>query len=154
MRGTIWLSVGALALTVGASCSRGDVNDGGEYCALLGDQLPVLEAPIASELDIAPHISTFVLLRDNAPLDVEGDWQEMVDLTTAAAEVDLTDQGSVVDIQSQAYSTAKAAEAIVGHAARLCGLTLPAVGQLPTPAVTISVPDPAPADTTPVPAEG
>lgn len=149
MRRTTTLPLGALVLLlVVAACSRGKVNDGGRYCALLGEQLPVLESPIASELDIAPHVSTYVLLRDNAPLDVEEDWQEMIDLANAAAEVDLTDQGAVVDVQAQAFSTAEAAEAIVGHAARLCGLTLPAVGQLPAPDVTISVPEVTVAETT------
>lgn len=143
--------LGALVVTaLAAACSRGDVNDGAEYCGLLAEQLTVLDAPIGSELDIAPRTSVFVLLRDNAPLDVEEDWQEMVALLEAAATVDVADPAAVIEVQEQALSTQAAAQAIVDHAARLCGITLPAVGQLPASGVTISVPEttvPAPAAT-------
>lgn len=142
MRRRILLLVGVpVALTV-VGCTRGRVNDAGVYCDALRTNEPLLLAEITNELDIAPRVSLYEVLRDGAPLEIEEDWQEVIDLVNAAASVDLTDQAAVLAVQDQAFSTARSAQAIVEQAQRVCGITLPAVGQLAPAASTIVPPPP------------
>ncbi len=135
----------AVALALGstgglAACSDGDVNDGGVYCAALIAAEPTLNTEIVAELDIAARIELYEQLHDQAPLAVEDEWEQVIDLLRAAATVDLADSTAVSAVADQAISTTRAAQAIVDHAATLCGVTLPAVGQLPPAAATISIP--------------
>lgn len=139
MRPVVVLVVVTLALGSGG-CSDGEVRDGGVYCAALQAAEPTLDADVTSELDITARIALYQQLHDQAPLAVEDEWQQVVDLLTAASTVDLTDQSAVAALSDQAFSTTKAAASIVDHAASLCGISLPAVGRLAPPTSTIEVP--------------
>jgi hypothetical protein len=133
---------GALVAMAGlAGCTRGKVNDAARYCEALTEQRPAFDSALLTPLDIAPRITVYQQLHDEAPLEVQPDWQAVIDLLNAAANVDLGDQAAVTKVTDQAYSTARAAQSIVDHAARVCGITLPAVGQLPTPGTVISIPE-------------
>ena len=120
-----------------AGCSHGTVNDAGAYCGLLATQRPQLDAPITSTLEIAPRLAVFQKLHDRAPLTVQRDWQTLMDLLTAANQVDLGDQKAVAALHDQALAATSAATEIVQDAKAVCGLTLPTVGTLAPPANTI-----------------
>ena len=144
------LLLGASVALVGvAGCTRGHTNDASAYCEELKTAGDALAADIGNTLDIAPRVSLYERLRDISPLEVEEDWQAVIDLVNAAATVDLTDQVAVVAVQDQAFATARSAQAIVDEARALCGIELPAVGQLAPSASVIAVPETTTPETTP-----
>jgi hypothetical protein len=130
-----------VALLVAATgCSRGTVNDAGAYCAELQAELAVIDAPIASSAGVTALVTIYQALHDDAPLTIQDDWQQVIDLVNAAAAVDVGDTEAVADLDDQAFSTAAAADRIATHAAQTCGITMPRPGALAAPSSTIEVP--------------
>lgn len=132
----------ALTVTVAglAGCSSGKVHDAGVYCAALRDDEASIGAPITAEPEIAQRIELFRQLQSKAPLAVEDQWKEVVDLLQAAATVDLTDKAAVAALSDKAFSTTKAAAKIGDHAQKVCGIALPPIGLPVPPSVTIEPP--------------
>ncbi|MEZ5218252.1 MAG: hypothetical protein R2715_17110 [Ilumatobacteraceae bacterium] len=122
---------GCLLLATLGACSRGDVHDLGAYCAQLAEQQDLVSGSIGSREDIATVTSVYESLQAAAPIDVEQDWQRLLDLIQTAATVDLADQSAQADLDAQAYGAAAAAEHIADHAQTLCGLQLARPGGLP-----------------------
>ncbi|MEZ5256947.1 MAG: hypothetical protein R2705_08675 [Ilumatobacteraceae bacterium] len=94
---------GCLLLATLGACSRGDVHDLGAYCAQLAEQQDLVSGSIGSREDIATVTSVYESLQAAAPIDVEQDWQRLLDLIQTAATVDLADQSAQADLDAQAY---------------------------------------------------
>jgi hypothetical protein len=135
-----WLAAASggavLAAALLGACDSGPQRGTAEFCEQLGQQLASLEGPLATQADVDELLARYQELGRFAPLAIEPSWGTLVALVETAATVDPDDADSVQRAVDAAYASERAAREVAEWADVNCGLDLPDVGGVGTPATT------------------
>jgi hypothetical protein len=135
-----WLAAAAgTAVTAAAllgACDSGPQRGTAAFCEQLTNQRDVLAGPLATQTDVEALVARYQELERFAPLAIEPSWDRLVVLVETAATVDPDDADSVQRAVDAAYASEEAAREVAEWADVNCGLDLPAIGGVGTPATT------------------
>lgn len=141
-------ATGAMLL---ASACGADQRTGTNFCRRLGESLPDIGQPMATQGEILEQVSRYERLLEVAPLSIEEDFATLTDLLRRASRVDTADPVEVQALADATYAANRASKNVAAWVIDTCavdittGLTVapPRVPQTTLPATTI------PGDTAP-----
>lgn len=107
------------------ACTDESTRSTAAFCALLGDNLELLEGPLSTPEDLAALLTRYRELERVAPLSIEGSWSVIAELVESAAAVDRQDADAVAGLAEQAFAADLAAREVAAWATQRCGLTVP-----------------------------
>ena len=124
------LAVGLVAVALGtmglAACDRGGRGgDTASFCADVADNIDYLRFADFQNLDqVDTIIDLYKKIGDNAPLDIEPDWDAIVLELQTVRDADLTDAEAVEEMYARIYRTEPSYLAVVDWLQVNCGVDL------------------------------
>jgi hypothetical protein len=124
-----------LVLLAAAACSEPETS-GGQFCASLSENMPVLAGKVDSQLDIDTLVETYTDLDARTPLAIEESWRQLTVLVQTAATVAPGDPASVQAMADTAYASERSAREVATWVQATCGFSMPAMEGLEGPVTT------------------
>ena len=118
----ICVPIGAVLIALSA-CST-PARTATNFCRQLEHELPEIAQPTATPAEVEALVGSYERLNKVAPLTIEEDWQALLNLVKAAAEVDATDPASVQAVADLAYATQRSATASAKWVTETCGVDI------------------------------
>lgn len=123
------------ALVLLVACSEPETS-GGQFCASLSENMPVLAGKVESQLDIDTLVETYTELDSRTPLAIEESWHQLTVLVQTAATVAPDDPASVQSMADAAYASERSAREVATWVQATCGFSMPAMEGLEGPVTT------------------
>lgn len=115
----------AVVSVMGLACTSESTRSTSAFCALLGDNVELLEGPLSTPEDLAALLTRYRAMERVAPLSIENSWSVITELVESAAAVDRQDPQAMADLAEQAFAADLAAREVASWATERCGITVP-----------------------------
>lgn len=132
MRFSVLLSPTALAIAIGlAGCGDAATRSTAQFCGELQAHDNEIQTPPTKADEIPALITLYSKMAEVAPLEIEGDWEQVYGSLKTANTVDAADPASVQQVADTAYAAQQSAANVANWAKNNCNVALGPIAIVP-----------------------